>query len=322
VQTDFTAPGDSADQIPLAVTPYGTDGRFVATGWRDIEEDSDFTASVIAMYKANGSLDNTFGDDGKTTSDLFSGDDQFREVFVRADERIITVGDGEVVENDQLLDSTVFAAMFDPDGTSFDAFGAGGVIEYPMDGFQRVEAAAIAPDGKIVIGGGMENPFSTHNIFLMRLNPDGSFDPEFGTGGVSIIDLPTNADQLWDIAVAEGGEIFGAGSVAGAGGQQLAVFKFRGSPEPPGPVLTQGDVDCSGKVDAVDGLKELRYVASLPVSKPDTCPEIGAEVASIWGDVDCSEEVTVVDALKILRYEAALPVSQPDGCPKIGEPES
>jgi parallel beta-helix repeat protein len=88
--------------------------------------------------------------------------------------------------------------------------------------------------------------------------------------------------------------------------------------------LTQGDVDCDNDVNAVDALKELRYVAKLPVSKPEACPDVGADVAPVWGDVDCSGEVTSVDALKILRFVAGLPYTQtePPPCPDIGTPES
>lgn len=86
--------------------------------------------------------------------------------------------------------------------------------------------------------------------------------------------------------------------------------------------LTQGNVDCAGGVTAVDALKELRYVAQLSVSKTEPCPDIGANVASIWGDVDCSGSVTSVDALKILRYVAQLTVNQSEPCPNIGTPVS
>jgi hypothetical protein len=86
----------------------------------------------------------------------------------------------------------------------------------------------------------------------------------------------------------------------------------------PGPPLTQGDVDCSGGVGSVDALKVLRHVASLPVNNPETCPDIGAEVASFWGDVDCSDLVNSVDALKILRFVAGLTVQQVGECPDIG----
>jgi hypothetical protein len=40
----------------------------------------------------------------------------------------------------------------------------------------------------------------------------------------------------------------------------------------------QGDVDCSGAVNAVDSLKLLRYVSGLSVAQnePPPCPDIGS----------------------------------------------
>ena len=37
-----------------------------------------------------------------------------------------------------------------------------------------------------------------------------------------------------------------------------------------------GDVDCSGSVTFVDALKILRYVAQLPVSQTEPCPDVAA----------------------------------------------
>jgi hypothetical protein len=70
----------------------------------------------------------------------------------------------------------------------------------------------------------------------------------------------------------------------------------------------------------VDALKELRYVAQLPVLQNEPCPDISTVVASFFGDVDCSGAVTSVDALKVLRHVAQLSVSQTEPCPDIGDP--
>jgi len=37
-----------------------------------------------------------------------------------------------------------------------------------------------------------------------------------------------------------------------------------------------GHVDCSGSVTFVDALKILRYVAQLPVSQTEPCPDVAA----------------------------------------------
>lgn len=42
-----------------------------------------------------------------------------------------------------------------------------------------------------------------------------------------------------------------------------------------GPQAQWADVDCSGKITAVDALRVLRFVAGLPNTVPEECPEIG-----------------------------------------------
>jgi len=88
-----------------------------------------------------------------------------------------------------------------------------------------------------------------------------------------------------------------------------------------GPTLKQGDVDCDGDSDAVDALKVLRHVASLPVSPGPGCPAVESQVAGHpFGDVDCDDDVDAVDALKVLRYVAGLDPGQLPGCTAIGDP--
>ena len=100
-----------------------------------------------------------------------------------------------------------------------------------------------------------------------------------------------------------------------------AAASGSGPVEPPAPTpeaFVFGDVDCDDDVDAVDSLKELRWVAGLSVSQTEPCPDIGSEVASLFGEVDCDDDVDAVDSLKLLRFVAGLSVSQEAGCPVIG----
>jgi hypothetical protein len=91
-----------------------------------------------------------------------------------------------------------------------------------------------------------------------------------------------------------------------------------------GPALLWGDVDCSGAVNPVDSLKELRFDAGLIVQQAAGCPAIGTAAPAgvggrTWGDVDCNGTVNPVDSLKILRFDAGLSVAQEPGCPGVGE---
>ena len=157
--------------------------------------------------------------------------------------------------------------------------------------------------------------------------------------GVVLAQSSTSFDLSWNVLGGGGGSSssasFGLGGTVGqtapgtseSSGFQLDAGFWPGVAAPavgPTPTPTPGpgkfgDVDCNASVDAVDGLKLLRYVAGLSVSQGPGCSVIGSTVGSaVFGDVDCNGSVDGVDALKILRYVAGLSVSQQPGCPAIG----
>lgn len=67
--------------------------------------------------------------------------------------------------------------------------------------------------------------------------------------------------------------------------------------------LLRGDVDCDGRVDAVDALSLLRGLANVP--------ESGCATPL---DANCDGVTDVLDALNILRFTAGLPDQQTAGC--------
>jgi len=85
------------------------------------------------------------------------------------------------------------------------------------------------------------------------------------------------------------------------------------------------DVDCNGNVTAVDALKILRYVAGMPYTQHEPCPDIGTVMGapgnsaqfacgSPWfGDVDGNGIVGSPDAMWILRRIAELPLPEGGG---------
>jgi hypothetical protein len=84
----------------------------------------------------------------------------------------------------------------------------------------------------------------------------------------------------------------------------------------PGPAMV-GDVDCSAIVNAVDGLKVLRFGAGLSVAQTEPCNDVGTQSPGV-GDVDCSGTTNAVDALKILRFGSGLGYTKIHACDDIG----
>jgi len=86
-------------------------------------------------------------------------------------------------------------------------------------------------------------------------------------------------------------------------GAQVKVVPDGGLTQITDAVLSRGDVNCDGTVDAVDAQAVLRLAASLP--NLGVCVDLG--------DADCDSTVDAVDALAILRYVAGLDGLRQDG---------
>jgi uncharacterized delta-60 repeat protein len=85
VTTDFAGVGDGVKEVKLQ-----QDGKILAAGTAVIGGfDSDF---AVARYNIDGSLDNSFGVNGKVTTDVGGSDDTGEAIALQADGKIIVAG--------------------------------------------------------------------------------------------------------------------------------------------------------------------------------------------------------------------------------------
>lgn len=120
---------------------------------------------------APGSLDLSFGSDGKVTVDFDSSADFGTGIHVLPDGKLIVTG---FSDNDFAL------LRLTEDGTLDTDFGTDGkVITDVAMSPQQVRDSLVTPDQKILLGG-----YSSSNFALIRYLSDGSLDTDFGNGGV------------------------------------------------------------------------------------------------------------------------------------------
>ena len=171
---------------------------------------------------------------------------------------------------------------------SLDAsFAGSGVVTYhqPGGGYTSLNAVALQIDGKIVAAGA---DAGGPNAVFLRLNPDGTFDSSFGSGGVAILSSGTFTSTP---VGANGVGIAGGGRVVGAGSVQLNGTDFRaglwalsaaGAPDPSfgsgGIVEQQTGVEACALAVAPDGslvtvgdsVSPFRPASTLPCSVNST----------------------------------------------------
>jgi uncharacterized delta-60 repeat protein len=158
----------------------------------------------LLRLDGNGSLDTSFGSQGRVSLDWFGNGDSARSVAL--------TGDGHIVAGGSALEpgfGNAFAtARFDQ---------SGGLVWARADKLFQGTAdfcvqVLIQPDGKIVCAGRARN-FAGALMGAFRFNPDGSQDTAFGTDGVAVVDFgddPAEAQTAW---LKDTGEILFGGFV-------------------------------------------------------------------------------------------------------------
>jgi uncharacterized delta-60 repeat protein len=154
---------------------------------------------AIARLNVDGSLDTTFGDNGKVLA-AYGLTAFCSSIALQPDGKILVAGHAymPIVQSNHFL-----VARFNPDGSADESFGNNGETTTRVgNGSALAKSVAIQPDGKILLGGFTMNEQTWHwESALVRLNADGFPDHDFGDNGQAIqaiagIDFTVNGMAL------------------------------------------------------------------------------------------------------------------------------
>ena len=174
------------------------DGKIVVTG-------GEYNVR-LARFNGDGSLDPSFGEEGKVTAD-FGGSGGLTTVALQPDGKILVTGWYRGSARKDIL-----LARFNSDGSLDAAFGEGGKVttDFPQlfgDSDDQGNSLLVLPDGKILVGGYNRSEFA-----LVRYHPDGSLDPTFGNAGrVSTQVTELYPNSIVSLALQPDGKIVAAG---------------------------------------------------------------------------------------------------------------
>jgi uncharacterized delta-60 repeat protein len=136
-------------------------GNIVVTGYFDAgRTNHDF---VLARYDKHGTLDATFGNNGKVITDLFgASDDISNALLLQADGKLVAAG-----RTGQYPNFKFGLARYNSNGSFDQSFGNGGRMLTDFGGFSsQAYSAAMQADGKILLAGYTIN--STIDFALAR----------------------------------------------------------------------------------------------------------------------------------------------------------
>lgn len=194
------------------------DGSLLVAG-NSFTTSSNTADVLLARYRTDGTLDNTFNATGTTPGISFSYyshgiQAEVRDMVVQPDGKLVVAG----YSAKDLYSSYTYVfgvARFNRDGTLDASFGQDGVVVVDFGNSAGASSVALQPDGKIVVGGSVgyypdQGPWEA-DFALVRLTGEGVLDPTFDGDGKAVIDFYSN-DYLSDIAVQPDGKIIGAGA--------------------------------------------------------------------------------------------------------------
>lgn len=173
VRTDF----GGTDKLNVVVVQ--PDGKIIAAGSTVGDADEDL---AVARYNTDGSLDSTFGSDGKVTTDI-ADRDIVNTLVVQPDGKIVVAGDTSSAT--YLGESAWVLLRYLPTGEPDTSFGDGGRVITDYAGNTRadhLETLLLQPDGKLLAAGYSAGFYQADSdAVLARYNSDGSPDRTFGS---------------------------------------------------------------------------------------------------------------------------------------------
>lgn len=197
---DLGAVTDSAGG--LAILP---DGKILVSATAVVGTGTDF---AVSRFTADGQLDPTFGvaGTGSVTRSLAEGVDD------RASELVLGSGGTILVAGNTAFSGARHAAIlaFNADGSVHSTFG-GGSGEAVRPELLAVRDVEVAPDGKILLSGAMDDGAGHTDFGIERFGSDGFLDLGFGASGIATFDLGTGVDRVEDLVVTADGTILAAG---------------------------------------------------------------------------------------------------------------
>lgn len=199
------------------------DGKIIAAGYAVSNGFDDF---AIVRYKPNGDLDNTFHGDGKYIVNLSGKNERIYDALLQPDGKIVTVGP---IFNDSGTDTQFGILRFNPNGTLDQDFGGGDgkAIVNVSASAEYAIATVLQPDGKIIVGGHSRPADNAlYQFTLLRINANGTPDPDFSGDGTVIFPVSSSGSFMTDMVLQTDGKLVAVGRATYNNTSSFVVTRF------------------------------------------------------------------------------------------------
>ncbi|MGE5804639.1 MAG: DUF1573 domain-containing protein, partial [Ignavibacteria bacterium] len=215
-----------------------SDSKIILSGRASVNSlGSDFAA---VRFNDNGTLDNSFGIDGKVTTDLGNSGDIGTAVAIQTDGKILVTGYSAISG----IHSNMALARYNSDGTIDTSLSASGRVINDMGDISLGNSIAVLSDNKILVAGYYNN--GADNDFLVsRFNPNGTLDNTFPGGGNYTLNIAGSNDYANSVAIQSNGKmLIGGYSFLAATNNDFTIVRIN----------TDGSLDMSFDNVDLDGV--------------------------------------------------------------------
>ncbi|HRH48859.1 MAG TPA: hypothetical protein PLP23_08905 [Panacibacter sp.] len=205
-------------------------GKIIAAGTSGFGEQF----FLLVRYNRNGSIDSSFGYNGKVATDFGHGGDQLASIVLQPDGKIVGTGKTGGATG---LEGKIAVIRYLSTGSIDSSFGTNGKVKTkPGSKFSNGTTILLQPNGKIIVSGGNYSLINTRDwdFAIVRYNNDGSVDKDFGNKGVQITDLG-GLDYATTALLQPDGKILSAGAFGNYG---FALVRYNGE-SPANPVFAK-----------------------------------------------------------------------------------
>ena len=215
LDSTFGTNGKSIISIQANDIPYGCtlqpDGKLIIVGTTTLDY-SDYNFAAIRL-NTNGTLDSTFGSNGKTIMS-YPGNNEAHAVIVQSDGKILVAGFSDYTSSNttpiplltRLTPDGVFDNTFN-NGQGWSTYTGSAALGYST----WIYAMALQSDGKILIGGTSNTTGFGTTFALFRFNSSGTMDNSFDWSATRYADGLNAGGIAYALAVQLDGKIIAAG---------------------------------------------------------------------------------------------------------------
>ncbi|MBI3852831.1 MAG: hypothetical protein HY298_21460 [Verrucomicrobia bacterium] len=177
---------------------------------------------AVARFNVDGTLDTSFGANGKVTTAVGTGLSEGKAILIQPDGKVVVAGSSYNGANDD------FAVLrYNTNGAPDTSFGTDGIVTTPIGtGNDVANAIALQSDGKLVVAGNSYNG-ANNDFAVVRYNANGTLDTSFDGDGKVTTAIDMGEDQALAVKIQADDKIVVAGYGTIGTAIEMAVVRYR-----------------------------------------------------------------------------------------------